>query len=337
LDQSTRIRRISIRPAVLFLAALLAAGSMIAPVTALATGNMFRVEAPSTSASPGGTFSVRVVSTTDGLLGGARASVVFDPSLLSIAAVTKGPDWVAAGATFTGFPDATVLAAANTAGKLPPVAAFFADEVTTLPAGDHDLISITFTVLACGNGTIDLPIGPTDAAFIDGSAGAYGTYLAVTGTSGGALVDPCDGQPPGTSPPPSIPPATGIVRISGTLDPGFLGLTVPEQVTIPLLRGASNTTTVPLTISSNIAWSLSVVDPDGPPNTGHMVSGGTALAAPMTAVVAPDGPVNLQAGGVLTSGLENASVSVVLGQLVSAADNPGAYSIHLVFQAMSSF
>ena len=337
LNDTNGIPRRVLRPLVFLLGAVLAAGSLVAPTAVRAAGSTFRIDPPSTPAAVGDTFSVQVVSTTSGLLAGARASVVFDPARLQVTSVTRGPDWVAAGATFSGFPDASAIAGANGTGKLPAIAAFFADEVSTLSGGDHALVSLTFAVIACGSVSLDLPVGPTDAAFIDGSSAAYGTFLAVDGTTAGAVVDPCIGQPAGPPGSPAIQPATGTVDVSGTLDAGFLGLTVPAHVTIPLVRNALNSTNLGVEITSDISWSLTVVDSGPSPSTGHMASGPNHLAAAMEAVVPPGSPINLELGGQLATGTDNASVPVRLDQQVDGTDKPGTYSINLLFQAISSF
>ena len=61
--------------------------------------------------------------------------------------------------------------------------------------------------------------------------------------------------------PASAPPGSGTTNVSGSVDSGFLGLSVPANVTIPLVRNATNNVDVPVTIYSNILWNLQVSDP----------------------------------------------------------------------------
>jgi hypothetical protein len=189
------------------LAALLAVGSLPLAGPTLAAGDTFRIESPSIAATVGASVSVRVVGNTDVETAGAQASVTFDASRLQVTSIAKGSDWVAAGAGYAGYPGtanmAAFIATANAAGRLPAIAAFFTAD--SLPAGDHDLLAVTFTVIACGDAAIDLAVGPADAGMLDGRPATYGDPLAVT-TTGGTVSAPCG---PGVPTPAPSPARTG--------------------------------------------------------------------------------------------------------------------------------
>ena len=95
--------------------------------------------------------------------------------------------------------------------------------------------------------------------------------------------DPTPVQTP-TPAPASAPPGSGTTTVNGTLDSGFLGLSVPASVTIPLVRNATNNVNVPVTIYANIIWNLQVSDPQRQPRPrrphGFMVSGANVLGQP---------------------------------------------------------
>jgi hypothetical protein len=121
----------------------------------------------------------------------------------------------------------------------------------------------------------------------------------------------------------------------------FLALTVPNDVAIHLDRGRLNSVVVPVRVSSNVAWALTVAARDTGPTRGHMVSVGAAhpLAAVMTAGVRrrPPVPLDRPTFGMVTAGYRDAIVPVELEQPVTAVDRPGRYSITIVFAAISGF
>jgi len=193
VDRILATRRPGLGPVMLALAAVLALGSVIVPSAALATGNSLRVAAAATSASIGDTFTVQVIGNSAGKLSGTAASVTFDKTQLQVTAIVKGANWVAAGSAWAGFPltanMATFIANANTAGKIPTIAAFFLGADSLAP-GDHTLISVTFHAIANGSSSIDLPIGPLDGSMIDGAVATYGDALTVASTGGAVKVGP---------------------------------------------------------------------------------------------------------------------------------------------------
>lgn len=187
-------RRSAARTVTLTIAGLVAVAGLPVPSVALAvSSNTLRIEAPSvTGAGVGDIVSLRVVGHSAGLVSGTSATIPFDSARLHVTAVAKGADWVTAGAGWAGFPTtantATFIANANAAGKVPLIAAFFTDGSTTLAAGDHDLLTITFQAVATGTATIDLPVGPADGGMIDGAVATYGNGLPVTSTGGSVTI-----------------------------------------------------------------------------------------------------------------------------------------------------
>ncbi len=358
MNSSRRISRFG-KPLAATLGALLTIGGLLVPAAAMAVGNTLRIEAPSVSPALGGTFTVRVVANAAVPISGASTVVNFDKTRLQVTAVTRGAEWLStldtggSPAAFVGFPGtAALIAAANAAGRIPATnttAVTYQDGATALSAGaDHDVISITFQVIACGNSTIDLPIDPTTAGgMLGGTVGVdYGDSLASVTSTGGTVINVCPTPTPvptptpsstPTPPPASAPPGSGTTTVTGVVDAGFLALTVPASVTIPLARNALNTTNVPVTIFSNIAWNLNVTDPSVLPTKGHMVDGSKALTDPMSAVVTPNAAVNLEIGGQVTSGSNSANLPVALNQFVGPLDQPGSYGISLLFSVISGF
>jgi hypothetical protein len=112
-------------------------------------------------------------------------------------------------------------------------------------------------------------------------------------------------------------------------------------VTIPLQRDALNTVTVPIAISSTIAWTLNVSDPKVD-NRGWMTAVGpqdAALRDPLQVAVPPDRGLRLDDpdGADIFTGAGNVITLVELGQRVGPFDPPGEYTIDLVFQVVSGF
>ena len=144
------------------------------------------------------------------------------------------------------------------------------------------------------------------------------------------------------------------VNLTGTLDGGFLGLTCPSSVSIPLVRGNTNRTNVPCAINTNTAWALSVNDTATDAYKGDMVTGRPVdnaanfnipdsmhvLASQYIDIAgnaAYNNDVNLVAGGTILTGTNSASAPLVLSQFVRASTHPGSYSIQLLFTGLSTF
>ncbi len=160
-----------------------------------------RIELSSQTVTRGASFTVRIVTNADVSTSGAQATLTFDPTRLQITAVTLGEPY--AGAFFVGA-GAAGIAGANADGSLDTVAAgFFAPDV--VPAGDADFVRVTFKAIECGVSPLGLPIGPTDAALLDGSDASYGDGLPVT-TIGGSVSVECPDPTPAPTPTPDPTP-----------------------------------------------------------------------------------------------------------------------------------
>jgi ABC-type phosphate transport system substrate-binding protein len=129
----------------------------------------------------GGTFSVKVVESSIVPTTGVQASVTFDQNLLQITSVTVDQPYVDA-AIVVG-PTAVVIARANATGKLTQMAAALLPPDTIAP-GDADFLTITFKAIASGATDLGLPVGPLDAALLDGRTDRYGLALPVATTGG---------------------------------------------------------------------------------------------------------------------------------------------------------
>jgi hypothetical protein len=160
------------------------------------------------------------------------------------------------------------------------------------------------------------------------------------------------------------------VNVTGSLDAGFLGLTCPTSMTIPLLRGNTNQLNVPCQIYTNTVWNLRVSDPKAT-NTGHMttsdptpkvipdsmhvlarafISGGDTFygtnvdlangnGTVCTVLQQPCPPANSDtvSGGFILAGTNSASAPLVVSQFVAANTQPGSYGIQVLFSAVSVF
>jgi hypothetical protein len=361
-----------------FGAAGLLLGGLMVPASALAAGSgSLKVSPVTSTTSTGATFTVDVVANANVPISGAQATLSFDKTRLQVTSITGAGPWAADGATLIGFPNSANMAAAvtqyNTSGKVGgsprgALAAFFFANATSEPANtDVPLFTVVFQVTACGDSSLGLAIGPIDGSMIDGTIGStYGYSIPVTSTSG-SVVNPCPGQSPSPTAPsasspspslslspaptpsvgPSSSPLDGITHVSGTLDAGFLGLTVPASAAMPFVWNSTNRAFVLVQVSSNRSWSLSVRDATAGADQGHMTSGANRLATAMTAWVGSRGRVGLDTGGQLTFGGPTTTVDggisgvdyvpVEFDQFVGGTDQPGTYGISVLFQAMSTF
>jgi hypothetical protein len=168
---------------------VLAAASAIAlPLDAFAAGNTLSLNPGAKSVGTGASFTVAVVGSSAGTVGGTSASVTFDKTLLHVTAIAKGADWVGGSALWAGWPTpvnmTAYLGTANTNGKIPLIGAALLGG--SLPAGNHTLFTVTFQALAPGFAVAGLPIGPVDGAMIDGTGGS----LTVTTVSPGTCLSP---------------------------------------------------------------------------------------------------------------------------------------------------
>jgi hypothetical protein len=144
------------------------------------------------------------------------------------------------------------------------------------------------------------------------------------------------------------------VSVSGTMDGGFIAITCPQSVAIPLLRGNTNDANVSCAVSTNTNWALNVNDAVSDTWTGYMTTGRPVdnttkfqLADSMHVLAnqfidvagnaAYHNDVNLVAGGTILTGTNSANAPLVLRQFVRASTHPGSYSIQLTFAALNTF
>src|SRR5262245_22696767 len=208
--------------------------SVFAPATALAAGTGTLSLSPNNvGTAAGSTFFVDINSQGTVALSGASASIDFDTAKLQIVSVAKpaaGTGWNVAGVSYV-LPSAGTIGTANSTGHLPAIGAFFTDGTSSLPANTSEALArVTFFATAVGNTNITLPTSGSDpGALIDGTAGgAYGS--PVTTTSTGAAV--------------SITAGSGnnsqvTTNVTGTVDAGFVSLSCPPSITVPLVRNVN--------------------------------------------------------------------------------------------------
>ena len=226
----------------------------------------------------------------------------------------------------------------------------------TMTSGTGESVGLTSTPVAAVTQTFAstslTPTASTTLTFAVGAGAAVGTFpVTVTGTAASAtrttivtLI---------VTPPPAGPtPATGQVTVSGTVDAGFLGVSVQPNTALRLRRNAPNETSIPVLIFSNVQWTLSIEDAmllgKVASDRGRMLDTGASptkrLATAMQAyvpVATPALPIvrtlDLAGAQSLASGALGATVPVTISQLIQPADAPGNYAIDLVFSAISGF
>lgn len=181
------------------IAALLVTASSSAPPVR-AADNTLQIATPAKGpAAVGGTYTVTVTQDAAVPTSGAQVSVAFNPLALQVTTVTVGATYENA-PIFVGA-SAEAIKAANTSGRLGPVAAALIPP-EAVPAGPADFLVISFRVVGCGSSDLGLARGATGAALLDGRAASYGTPLEVAASPGSVTI-PCA---PGESPVPT--PAT---------------------------------------------------------------------------------------------------------------------------------
>jgi hypothetical protein len=121
------------------------------------------------------------------------------------------------------------------------------------------------------------------------------------------------------------------------VDAGFMALTCPPALTVPLVRNATNTADFTCQVSTNIVWTLNASDPKSGPTKGYMTDGAKVLANPMH--VLNDGlyDQNLANGGIVAAGSNTTNIALTLSQFGAPQDAPGNYGIQIVFQAVNGF
>src|SRR5262245_28027191 len=211
--------------------------SVFAPATALAAGTGTLSLSPNNvGTAAGSTFFVDINSQGTVALSGASASIDFDTTKLQIVSVAKpsaGTGWNVAGTSYV-LPSVAAIATANSTGHLPGIGAFFTDGTSSLPAATAEALArVTFFATTAGNSNITLPTTGSDpGALIDGTTGAsYGSPVATTST--GTAVSATAGSGSNTS---------VTTSVSGTVDAGFVSLTCPTSITVPLIRNVNNAT-----------------------------------------------------------------------------------------------
>jgi hypothetical protein len=328
------------RPMALALGALIVAGGLIVPATALAAGNTIKVVVPSSLPGVGGSFTANVVINNDVAVTSGQTTVTFDKTRLQLTAAAAG----SVAGTF-GIPDATGIANANATGKVVQLAFSLNPPANVAgDAADKTWVALTFQVIACGGtGSLSIPANTgsiTEDSYLINQAGDPVPNLV---TSNADVTIPCPTPTPTpapqtpTPPPASAPPGSVDSNVTGTVDAGFLGITCPQAISVPLVRNATNKRDFTCTVFSNIIWTLTANDPKVL-NKGFMTDGSKVLANPM--FVLQDGLYsgnlanpNVQVG----AGANSTNVPLTLSQFVAPQDQPGSYGMTINFAAVSGF
>jgi hypothetical protein len=258
----------------------------------------------------------------------------------------------------------------------------------TVQAGTSGTVAVTSTVLNGTPGSITysasgLPAGATPTFTPASAAAGLGSSLSIATTAAtvpgtyAVTISGNDGTYTRTA---SISlvvttaaaPNNANVNVTGTMDGGFLGLSCPTSITMPLTRGNTNQTNAPCVVSTNTVWQLSANDTATTDHVGFMVTGrpvdGTTKFALYNSMhvlsggrpvgCAVQGPTcgqatnpfdpfvvydfnrdlsNATQSPLVGSGTNTANVGVVLSQYVAPNDHAGSYGIQVVFSAVSIF
>ncbi|HYO42978.1 MAG TPA: hypothetical protein VES19_07225 [Candidatus Limnocylindrales bacterium] len=181
LGRALRRHAATIRPAALAVLVLVVAQPALA-----AAGPRMWLDAPA-SVAEGGSFAVRVLMDSAVPTSGVQATLVFDPRLVQVVSIERGPAWAEAPVVVPADIPATI-AAANADGRLATVAAVLLPPAT-VAAGEQAYLVVGFRSLACGSVELGLPAGSVDAILLDGREGSYGQPLEVAVQ--GAVVELC--------------------------------------------------------------------------------------------------------------------------------------------------
>jgi hypothetical protein len=324
--------------------------SVIVPTAAMAAGTgSVSLSSASVSTSTGNSFFVDINTQASVAMSGASTSIDFDTTKLQIVSVTipaAGTGWNATGASHV-TPSASAIGTANSTGHLSSIGAFFSDGSSSLPANTNEVLArVTFFASATGSTTISLPTTGTEpAALIDGTSGTgYGSPIATTPT--GTAVTITAGSGGGTS---------TTTNVTGTVDGGYVALTCPTAVTIPLARNVSNVANFECQIGSNVTWTLNAIDTNSDPAThGYMrdtvqvpavhlhdslfVHSNPHLDASNNTVYDSDvnlaGSANAQA---VAAGQNNVNQPLAFTQFAEPNDAAGSYAAQVLFSIVSSF
>jgi hypothetical protein len=322
------------RLAALSAGAMFLVASVLVPATALAAGSgTLSVSPTSVSTSTGSTFFVDINSQATTALSGASTGVDFDKTKLQIISVAMGTGWNTAGVSWV-LPTAPTIATANTTGHLPAIAAYFTDGTSSLPANTNEVLArVTFFATATGSASpISLTTsGPDTAALIDGAAASYGTPVATTATGGAVTITA------------SANPNSAITtNITGSVDAGFVALTCPTSVNVPLVRNVVNLQDFTCQVGSNVTWTLSTMDNNPDANHGHMVDASQSPVAHLAdslhvRYAANDVDLSSPSLAALATGQNNIALPLTFAQNVRASDKPGAYGMSVLFSITSTF
>jgi hypothetical protein len=307
--------------------------TVLVPATALAAGNgTLSVTPNAVSASTGSTFSVDIDTQATTAMSGASAAVDFDRAKLQIISVTKGAGWDTADVTWR-LPTVAEIATANSTGRLPAIAAYYTDGSSSKPANTSAILArVTFFATAAGTASITLPTTGSDRGeIIDGAGPTYGTAVATTSNGGSVTITA------GANPNAAI-----TTDITGDVDAGYVALTCPTSVDVPLVRNVLNLKEFSCQIGSNVTWSLSTMDNNPDSLHGHMVDRSqnpVAYLADALKVRAEGNEVNLEGVGLqaLALGQNNADLPITFAQNVRPSDKAGAYGMSVLFSITSSF
>ena len=324
--------------------------SVLVPVTALAAGTgSVSLSPASVSTSTGSNFFVDINTQASVAMSGASASIDFDRTMLQVVSVTipaAGTGWNAAGTSHV-TPSVAAIATANVTGHLSGIGAFFADGTSSLPASTNEVLArVTFFATATGSPTISLPTtGSEPAALLDGTAGAgYGSPVATTATGTTVTITAGTGGNGSST----------TTNVTGTVDSGFVALTCPTAVTIPLARNVNNVANFECQIGSNVTWTLNAVDTNSDPVThGYMrdtvqvppvhlhdslfVHSNPHLDASNNTVYDTDLNLIAPTPSAVASGQNNVNQPLAFTQFAEPNDAAGNYGAQILFSIVSSF
>lgn len=207
--------------AVLGLTGVLLVAILAVTLAMVAPGTTIRIEVDREHATSGGSFGVRLVQDAPAPTIGTQASVTFDHTKAQISSVGWGEAFAEAQVHVPTDLSAAV-SHANETGELSQIAAAFLPP-SGVPAGSSEFLVIDFTAVSCGRVDLGLPVGPLDAAVLDGREATSGVSMPVS-TAGATVTIDC---------PEGAPAAVGgsqrlVARLAST---AILALALPQVAT----------------------------------------------------------------------------------------------------------
>ncbi len=222
----------------LVVAVALALIALVGMRPAVAADASLAVVPASQSVNEGAAFTVTINQNVGVATSGGQTDLTFDPALVQILSVERGPAYTGASFLLGVAPQtkAEAIAEANNTGTLQNVALFFLPGTGSVPAGETTFVTVGMQARPAVGGTSALTL--SGAEMLDGA----GNPLTVSLTNGEVMVlGPTPtatppGQTPGPTPTPTAtltPTPTPTAPPTPTPAPDAIFTVTPQTQTVP--------------------------------------------------------------------------------------------------------